>query len=217
MQSWTRIYLVRHGRVADDWQGRIYGDLDVPLSPEGEAEGRQVASLFAGRALSGVISSGLERAEYTAQHIRRVAKNASDGGLLSRRDDPRLRELNRGEWAGKYASELERSDPVEWQAFAESKWTTAPPGGENLSSLAERVFAALDDHARLAQAAVAIVAHKWVLRVTICEALGLPLDRCATVDVPTSGLVAVDWPKERVKGAHLPELCGLGLRCLPAE
>ena len=218
MTAWTRLYLVRHGEVAAEWRQRVYGDLDVPLSTAGEEEARAVARLFAGQALAEVVSSGLARAEFTAARIRAGARAAADGGVLSRRDDERLRELGRGEWAGLEVLELARRFPEAWRRFEASGWTEAPPGGETLAELATRVLPALDEVATRARAPVAIVAHKWVLRVAICEALGCPLERCANIEVATSGLLAFDWPRERAlstRPTQGPQLLGLGLARLP--
>ena len=44
--SWTRLFLVRHGAVERAWRGRIYGDLDVPLSAAGEAQARRIAAIL---------------------------------------------------------------------------------------------------------------------------------------------------------------------------
>jgi hypothetical protein len=59
----TRLLLVRHGAVANSWSERIYGRLDVPLSPAGEAEARTIAAALSKAA--GGIHRGL--AEGTAR------------------------------------------------------------------------------------------------------------------------------------------------------
>ena len=100
-----RFYLVRHGAVAAPWDGRIYGDLDVPLSALGREEARLAAERLSDLPLDAVLSSGLERAEYGAS-LMRAARDSE------RRDEPALREIHRGAWKGLDRAEL---DP---EAFA---------------------------------------------------------------------------------------------------
>ncbi len=219
MDEHTRFFLVRHGRVADHWHDRIYGDLDVPLSPEGEEQSRRAARLFEGIALSAVISSGLARAEFAARLMREPRG-------LPRRDDRRLAEIYRGAWAGFGEAEVEAARPGGWRAWQDAGGLHPPPGGETLQSVRERVITALDELAQEARSTrVAVVAHKWVLRVAACEALALPLDRATELDVPNCGVLVLDWPLRRGSSENLgagaengrttPIMRGIGVERLP--
>jgi broad specificity phosphatase PhoE len=210
-----RFFLVRHGRVADHWFDRIYGDLDVPLSPEGEEQSRRAAALLAETELSTVVSSGLARAEFAAQLLREPRG-------LPRQDDRRLAEIFRGEWAGFGEEEVEAARPGGWQTWKETKGIHPPPGGEALESVHGRVIEALDELAQEARPAqVAIVAHMWVLRVAACEALALPLERATEVEVPNFGVLVLDWPRERggpgADDTTRPVMHGIGVDRLPAH
>lgn len=181
----TRIYLLRHGEVDPAWNGRIYGALDVPLSPHGEREARRAAERLAGVELAAVISSGLTRTEFGAALLR-----APRG--LARCDDHELRELERGAWAGLTLAELEAREPG---AFA--RWCAAPasersPGGESLLDLSARVTPRFEHWlARHAGAAFALVVHGWVVRVLLCRVLGLEFDHAVRLDVRTGDLFAL--------------------------
>lgn len=191
MKTSTRLYMARHGRVHADWRGRVYGDLDVPLAPEGEEQSLRVAELFRGRKPDAVLSSGLSRADHTALAIARTS-GAGEERVVR---DGRLRELHRGRWAGLDRAGVEALEPGGWARWEEAEGVLAPPGGETLEHLHERVTRALDEQCALhAGGVLAVVAHKWVLRVALAEALGLPAARLARLAVPTSGLVALDWP-----------------------
>jgi broad specificity phosphatase PhoE len=183
----------------------------VPLAPAGEAEARAVAQRLQGVSLSAVISSGLARAEFGAALLR-----ASRG--LPRRDEPELREIARGSWAGVSLEELERRSPGSWQAWHRSPELARPPGGESMGDLAARVLPALDRLAlEFARSAIAIVTHSWVVRTAMCEALSLPLSDAPTLDVPTGCLVAFEWPGEQGRGAQRPSLVGFGLDDPPPD
>ncbi len=184
----TRIFLLRHGEVAEAWLGRIYGCLDVPLSTRGEEEARRSAQRLSAEPLARVVSSGLARTEHTAALLRA-------GRNLERIDDHALRELDRGRWAGLTLEELERADPGAWERWHRSPAALHAPGGESLGELASRVFSRLDHWARAHPGErIAVVTHGWVIRVVVCRASGLPLDSAPDLDVRTGDLFVLDWP-----------------------
>lgn len=189
----TRLFLFRHGEVAEAWRGLIYGDLDVPLSPRGEAQSRAAARRLAGVPLDAVVSSGLARAEHLAACLR------EERGL-ARRDDARLREIDRGAWRGRTPEDVDRAHEQAWSAWMDDPGERRPPGGESLSELALRVRAAIGELlCEFPGGSVAIAAHSWVVRCYACQALDAPLRCAARLVLPTGGLVVVD-------ASHDPEL-----------
>ncbi len=199
----TRVHVVRHGLVAASWRERIYGDLDVPLAPEGEAEAERAAERLRRVSLAAVVSSGLARAEFGAARIRA-------GRGLARRDEPALRELHRGDWTGLGFDELERREPGAWQRWHAEPEERRPPGGESLADLAARVLPALESIcAAHAGAEVAIVSHSWVGRLVAAVALGLPPAACTRLRLPTGAAIAVDWPVG--ESGQRPTLAGFHL------
>jgi len=201
MSTVTRIYLVRHGEVSADWRQRIYGDLDVPLSENGEEQSRRVAAIFDGTDLDAVLSSGLARAEFAAAILRGTRG-------LARRDEPRLREIFRGDWAGLDRAGVEALEPGAWDEWWARDGLIEPPGGERLHQVAARVEAALADlAAEFAGGRVAVVAHKWVLRAASCAAFGLPPEGMVRFEVPYVGAIALDWPTDGGR----PDLAAFGI------
>jgi broad specificity phosphatase PhoE len=190
--AFTRIFLIRHARVAEDWRERIYGSLDVPLSSAGEADSRCVAEALRDVPFDGVVSSGLARAEYLAALVR---SKRPGGAVLPRIDEAELREIGRGAWAGMGEPEVEAHAPGGWRAFRQSRGALVPPGGESFEELDLRVGAALDDLARrFPGGRVLVVAHRWVLTVAAARTLGLALDRGPYLEVQACGSLVLDWP-----------------------
>lgn len=192
MMTRCSICLLRHSEVDASWRGRIYGSLDAPLSERGREQSRAAAAGLAGIPFAAVISSGLERAEDTAAHLR-----TRIGPRSERIDDVRLREIDRGRWAGWNEAQVEADQPGGWGAFWGGGGLVIPPEGETLAQLQQRVVEALDEYAaRFAPGPIAIVAHRWVLRVAGAHALGWPLEKCVRVEVPYAGMLVLDWPAE---------------------
>lgn len=178
-RAYTRVILARHGEVDPAWHGRIYGSLDVPLSPGGRRQSERLAEALASLGIDEVVSSGLQRTEDTAAHLR-----ARLGTV--RRDDPELRELDRGSWAGLSQDELERREPGAWASWFGAPAASRPPGGESLEDLLRRVEPRLEHWVRECPGgSLAIVTHGWVVRVLVCRALGAGLDLAPRLDVRT--------------------------------
>jgi len=183
--SATQIYLLRHGEVDEAWRHRVYGALDVPLSPDGMREAERAARSLSAVDLSAVISSGLTRAEHGAERLR-----ATRG--LPRIEDRDLRELERGAWAGLQVRELEQRDPQGWQAWFRAPSRVRPPGGENLEDLLRRALPRIEHWAQAhAGQSIAVVTHGWVVRVLVCHALGASLDLAPRLDVRTGDIARI--------------------------
>lgn len=215
----SRLYLIRHGLVEPHWRGRLYGDLDVPLDPLGRQQAEEVAERLSGVNLQALVSSDLERARFGAECLAR-------GRALTPRSDRRLRELCRGDWAGRTAADVEAQTQGAWSRWKHNPARERPPGGESLEDLWQRVAPALDDLALEAAAraraaathaaqptgdpAAAAVAHGWVLRCAAASALGLPLDLAERLSVPPAAVLILDWPLAGHRHGR-PILAGLDL------
>jgi broad specificity phosphatase PhoE len=96
----TTIVLARHGQ--SDWNqtGRWQGQADRPLTELGRAQARSLASTLASEPPVAVYSSDLARTRETAEIV------AAALGLAINLD-PRLREIDVGEWSGLTMEEVE--------------------------------------------------------------------------------------------------------------
>lgn len=154
----TRIIAVRHGETDWNANARIQGQLDIPLNDKGRWQAQQAAAALAtDESVSAVYSSDLARAHATAQAIAAAVK-------LDVINDQRLRERRFGEYQGRTFDEIERQWPQEtarWRA-RDADW--APPGGETLRALGERVRTATDALARRHPGEqIVLVAHGGVI------------------------------------------------------
>ncbi len=168
----TRIIAVRHGETAWNVDTRIQGQLDVPLNDNGRRQAQRLArALAASEQINAVYSSDLLRAWDTAQSI------AAAVGLQTI-TEPGLRERGFGSFQGKTFTELETQWPDETARWRTRDPVWAPPEGETLVAVRERVERAT--HA-LAQrhigSQIVLVAHGGVLDMMYRCAAGL--DVCA--------------------------------------
>ncbi|MHC4262292.1 MAG: histidine phosphatase family protein [Planctomycetota bacterium] len=189
----TRLHLVRHGLVEARWSGKLYGDLDVELSEEGREQARRAAWLLSERSLDCVVTSDLARARYGGERLVEERE-------LSIRIDPRLREISRGDWAGRPIEDVRREQPGAIEAWFAEPETRRPPGGESIADLRSRVLEGLRDLVgEFAGGEVAVVAHGWVIRSTLGWVLGLPSVALTRLHVPPASIATVDWQAEHTE------------------
>ena len=129
----TRIIAIRHGETAWNVDTRIQGHLDVALNDVGLWQAGRVAHALTGESIAAIYASDLRRAWQTAQAIASVA----DCPLTAHVG---LRERGFGEFEGRTYAEIEASWPdmsLQWRK-RNPQW--APPGGESLATMRERVL-----------------------------------------------------------------------------
>jgi len=160
----TRITCVRHGRTSWNAQGRWQGHADVGLDEVGLAQTARVAIWLNAQPppIDAVLSSDLLRARQTAGPI-------AEGAGLPLRFDPRLREIDMGDWQGMTGPEVEQFDSVRLAAVRAGGLLLRRPGGESLQDVADRVFALFmalaDDPAGGAH--LVLVSHGGTIRMLL--------------------------------------------------
>ena len=130
----TTLILARHGETDWNSERRWQGHADTPLNETGRAQSRELASRLAGRGIVAIYSSDLARARETAELV------GAELGLEVRLD-PRLREVDVGEWSGLTSAEVERDYPDGHRRRREGG--TGWSQGESFESMGARVLEAL--------------------------------------------------------------------------
>jgi len=191
--SAARILLIRHGQSRWNREGRLQGQLDVPLSAQGERQAEAVARRLGGVALAAVYTSPLRRALATADAIARPHG-------LPVRIIPELTEIDHGDWEGRTLAEIAASDRERL-----ALWTSLPgrvrmPGGERLFDVRQRSLAAVAAlAARHAGQVAAVVSHEVVIKVVVAEALGLDYDHLPRVQIDNAALTTVEYDGGRAR------------------
>jgi broad specificity phosphatase PhoE len=155
------LYLVRHGRTAQNAARLLLGRMDVPLDEVGRRQAAALGAVPSLRAAARVVSSPLARALDTA---------AALGPPVT--VDERWIEIDYGIFDGMElaaAAELWEG----WDADLEFR----PPRGESLADLGRRVRTACDDLWEEASSEdVVVVSHVSPIKAGVAWALGVPDD-----------------------------------------
>jgi broad specificity phosphatase PhoE len=155
------IVLVRHGRTAANASGLLLGRADPELDAEGQLQAARLAEVLSAERVARVVSSPLVRCRQTAAAV------AGALGVPVEVDD-RWIELDYGELDGTATSDIPAETWAKW--MADVAW--APPGGESLAQLGERVRVACDELARESEDVV-VVSHVSPIKAAVAWALGV--------------------------------------------
>lgn len=171
-----KLLLLRHGQTAWNLEGRVQGQLDIPLDETGLLQAEKVAPVIAGLRPGRIVSSDLARARTTAE---KVAEAAS----LELRLDPRLREFDLGERSGTTLAEYAASHADEFALYRAGHYEVVP-GGESREDVVGRFMPALAEALEATEPGglTVVVAHGAAIKVSLVAWLG--------------------WPKEAVLSLH---------------
>ncbi len=130
------LVVIRTGTTDYDLQGRIRGNLGIPLSAAGRLAAETSASELAAAPPDVLYTSASRAAADTAALV------GARLGLPPRRQAG-LDDLDLGLWQGMLVADLRRRQPRLVRHWEEDPWSVVPPGGEPLSRARERVATAI--------------------------------------------------------------------------
>jgi probable phosphoglycerate mutase len=196
-----RLILVRHGESTWNADERLQGQLDPPLSERGREQARSLARAVEALGIppERIVCSDLTRATETAELL----------GVEPAAFDPRWREIDVGEWAGRPAAEIDALDGEL------TNWRGGPrtaPDGEPWDMFAARIMDAADD--LLAQGGSwLVVCHGGCIRVATSHLTGADPLRLAPPPNGSLTALAVDSqpPRLLIYGALPDGGAGTGL------
>ena len=166
----TRLVLIRHGETDWNREERWQGQTDVPLNSAGRAQVSALAESMRGRPLDAIYSSDLLRASQTAEAV-----SEATGAPLTL--DPRLREIDLGEWQGMLSEEIRSRDGGLVDMFFQDPQARAGLRGESVAEVFLRMTSAVDEIlSRHRTGRVAVVSHGLALATLKTRFLGLPLE-----------------------------------------
>ena len=163
----ARLLLVRHGVTDHNDNRRFAGQIDVELNDEGFRQAEKIRDRLAEEKIDAVYSSDLKRAVATAEVIASTHK----ADIIQQ---PELREMNYGDIESLTYDEIRERYPEVSNSIFNFTVDLSLPGGENFREFAERSRSFLDTVREYEEdQTVLIVTHGGVLRVLMCDLLGI--------------------------------------------
>ena len=137
----TRIIAIRHGETAWNVGMRLQGHTDIGLNARGEWQAQRVAKALAEESIDAIYSSDLSRAHATALAIAQRNTSFANKAVATHQG---LRERGFGTFEGQTYAEIAENWPDESERWRSRDPHFAPPGGESLVQLRERIQSTVD-------------------------------------------------------------------------
>jgi len=184
--SVTRLCMVRHGETAWNAEGRVQGQLDVPLSAVGLAQARAVAAALAGESFGAIYASDLAR-------VRQTAEPAAARLGLGVRLERALRERHYGMFERLTYVEAKERYPAEYARFRDKDLDFDFVSGESLKAFAERALACVAALVeRHAGESILVFTHGGVLEIVYRHATGRGLSSARDFEIPNAALNRIE-------------------------
>jgi broad specificity phosphatase PhoE len=185
-----QILLMRHATVDAQWQGKFLGAGDPPLSDDGLAQARWWQGELASLPLHRIICSDQKRAQQTAQII-------AEGQCIPVEALSALREVDLGLWEGLSSAQVRQRYPEEYEQRGRDLAGFPPPGGESLAEMSARVLPVWRDLYASEARRILVVAHAGVLRVILCDVMGIDLNRALSWRLDHASLSLLQYSDAR--------------------
>jgi broad specificity phosphatase PhoE len=174
------ITLIRHGETDWNIEGRYQGQADPPLNSQGLLQAQNLVQELRDFSLNILYSSPLLRTRQTADIL---AKSLNIPVI----EEPRLMEIHQGDWQTRLRSEIETLFPELFSEWETNPWMVTPPGGEHLSEVQSRVYAALDEIIRVeSHSKIGVVTHRIPIALIKVRYQNLDPDIVRTIHLPNA-------------------------------
>lgn len=194
-----RVVLLRHGETT--YHGRFNGQARSQLTALGWQQMREAIGTCR---FQRIITSPLPRCAEFAERL------AVEQGLPLD-PEPDFMEMDFGDWEGCTSEEIHLRDPDHLGAFWADPETIAPPNGETLAAMRERVLAAWRRRQPgLVDEQVLIITHAGVIRLLIMELLDASREGFWRIPVPYASLSCIQLNSNATRPAQLLSLNGMG-------
>ena len=131
----TELFLIRHAQTEHNIQKRYCGFSDVSLNITGMKHARSLKNRISKLKIEVLFSSPLKRARQTAEILFPERKIIFE---------PRLRELNFGQWEGLQYNEIIEKYGSFYNKWVNDPFNSRPPQGESLLDLQKRCMEFLE-------------------------------------------------------------------------
>ncbi len=173
----TQLFLIRHGEVAQPYQGVFAGRTDVELSENGKKQARITAKYLLSQHISTVYSSPMKRVRQTVEEFEKLS-------LIQPVFIDELVEIDFGAWTGLTFDEVSRRFNVSAYSWLEQLEYGSIPGAETATQLKDRIKVALDKVLLQSKDRnVAIFCHGGIIRVIMSELLDIPLVKFGKIGI----------------------------------
>ena len=183
--SATRLLLIRHAEVEEQYQGVFGGRIDMGLSPRGCEQAAVLANCLHGKPLDAIYASPMKRVQQT---LAPLLVNGTPKPIIL----PDLREVDFGDWTGLAWAEVQSKFGISPFAWLEQLARGGIANAECSETLTDRVEPCLQQilGAHPGQQ-VAVFCHGGIIRVLLALLLHWPIPRMGAFEIEYASLTQV--------------------------
>ncbi len=187
----TRLCLVRHGETAWNAEGRVQGQLDIPLNATGHAQAQATAEALSAQTFTALYCSDLTR-------VRQTAAPSAQRLALPLNYDAALRERHYGIFESHTYVDCREKFPEHYARFRDKDMDFDFGTGESLRTFHTRVLEAMQRIAHEHHGETVLVfTHGGVLESVYRHAKAIGHAAPRDFDIPNAGL---NWIEIHAKG-----------------
>lgn len=197
----TKVIFIRHGQTSWNKDKKYQGHSDISLNENGLRQAELVGKRLAEEKINAIYSSDLQRACQTAEMI------AQHHALpIIRKQE--LREINFGMWEGLTYQEIMETWPEILRTMYSQPSETCPPQGESFNKVRQRVIRALQQCiAKHQNETIVVVSHGGTMRVILCAALGIDLDKMWFIRQDSTAINIIQYFEHQVVVSLVNDTC----------
>lgn len=193
----VRVYLMRHGEVANGGEKRYNGHIDIDITEKGVEQMRRLAVMLEGKNISAIYSSDLIR---TVKGAEIIAKSLG----LTYTPLRSLRERSVGAWEGLTAEEIKGRFPEQYATWKADLLNYRPPDGECLVDVKNRILPVFKQLvASHPDQEIALLLHGGVNRVILADALGMDMMNLFRLKQSFGALNIIDYYEDGMAAVEL--------------
>lgn len=191
LEAITSLYLVRHGHTRATELGLLYSDPKIEITEKGSAQAQAAAKYMATISPQILLCGDAVRVVQSCQPL------AAETGLTAQ-SIKGFEEWQVGNWEGRTYLDIKKNDPDQYHRWCADPIANAPPNGESIIELSERIEASLLDlvaNSAFEGKTIAMVTHSGIIRSIIIHALGMPVRNFWRLSIPTGSITRIDFSK----------------------
>jgi phosphoserine phosphatase len=181
----VKLILIRHGETSWNQEGRVQGQSDIELSDVGFKQCQRLALSMQDIQIQAIYSSPLKRTCQTARIINEIHN-------VPIYPEPRLREMDQGDFEGLTIQELKACENEFLQRWIQDPAAVTMPNGESLAGLQDRAWSAVADILGKTENAL-IVSHNFTIAAILCKIKDISLSQFRKVCVGTASKTVVSF------------------------
>ncbi|MBP9093164.1 histidine phosphatase family protein [bacterium] len=191
LEAITSLYLVRHGHTKATELGLLYSDPKIEITEKGISQAQAAAKYIATVKPQILLCGAAVRVAQSSQAVEQ------ETGLKAQTIKG-FEEWQVGDWEGRTYLDIKKNDPDQYHNWCVDPIENAPPNGESIVQLSERIqenLISLISNSEFEGKTIAMVTHSGIIRSIIVHALEMPIRNFWRLSIPTGSITRIDFSK----------------------